>query len=91
VLGDCDSLEPTGGRGENLPVVRDRIRALLEYLGVEPVHELNAAHVAPISRPKTDVRVCVIRTDEGLMVTNPIIRILGIDLHGIHSTCIPTP
>jgi acetate kinase len=72
-----DTLVFAGGIGENAPVVRARICEQLNFLGVE-IHEArNAENAAVISADNARVTVCVIRTDEELMIARSVCRILG--------------
>ena len=68
VLGGVDTLVFSAGIGENSPVIRERICANLEFLGVRLEPAANAANAAVISAPDGRVRVRVIPTDEELMI-----------------------
>jgi acetate kinase len=72
-LGGVDTLVFAGGIGENSPVVRARICAGLEFLGIE-VGEAESAGV--ISTRSSKVTVRVIRTDEELMIARSVRRIV---------------
>jgi acetate kinase len=68
VLGGVDTLVFSAGIGENSPVIRERICANLEFLGVRLEPAANAANAAVISTPDGRVTVRVIPTDEELMI-----------------------
>jgi len=68
VLGGLDTLVFSAGIGENSPVIRERICANLEFLGVQLERATNEANAAVISAPGSRVTVRVIATDEELMI-----------------------
>jgi acetate kinase len=68
VLGGLDTLVFAGGIGENAAVIRERICANLEFLGVRLAPRLNRTHAAVISPSRNRVTVRVIRTDEEVMI-----------------------
>jgi acetate kinase len=68
VLGGLDTLVFSAGIGENSPVIRERICANLEFLGVHLERASNEANAAVISAPGSRVTVRVIATDEELMI-----------------------
>ena len=74
-LGGLDTLVFSGGIGENAPIVRARICAGLEFLGIEIEDKRNAANEAVISAAGR-VAVRVIRTDEELMIARSVYRVL---------------
>lgn len=78
-LGGLDTLVFSGGIGENAPIVRARICAGLEFLGIELEEKRNAANEAVISAAAGRVAVRVIRTDEELMIAGIVCRFLGLD------------
>jgi acetate kinase len=67
-LGGIDTLVFAGGIGENAPVIRARICAGLEFLGIRIQSAHNAASAAVISAPGGRTTVRVIRTNEELML-----------------------
>ncbi len=67
-LGGLDTLVFTAGIGERSAVVRARICAGLEYLGLEMDQARNAEHEATVSSPASRVVVRVIPTDEDLII-----------------------
>jgi acetate kinase len=78
-LGGLDALVFAGGIGENSAVVRQRICAGLEFLGIELNENRNARHEPLISTDAGRIRVRVIRTDEELMIARSAARLLAID------------
>ncbi|MFO1467799.1 MAG: acetate/propionate family kinase [Steroidobacteraceae bacterium] len=76
-LGGIDLLVFSGGIGENLAVIRERICNGLGFLGVGVDSALNAARAPIISPPEADVRVRVIAADEELMIANAVVRSLS--------------
>jgi acetate kinase len=76
-LGGLDTLVFTGGIGENAPLVRKRICAGLEFLGIEIDEPQNAAAAELISPPSGRVAVRVIKTDEDLVIARHTCRLLS--------------
>ncbi|HEX3719797.1 MAG TPA: acetate/propionate family kinase [Verrucomicrobiae bacterium] len=78
VLGGVETLVFAGGIGENVPVVRERICAGLEFLGITVDPRENAANAAVIS-PKADggATVRVIPTNEELVIAKAVWRLLS--------------
>ncbi len=74
-LGGLDTLVFAGGIGEHAPVVRARISAGLEFLGITIDASLNAASAAVISSGAAAVRV--IHTDEELMIARSVVRVVA--------------
>ncbi len=77
-LGGLDTLIFAGGIGENAPVVRARICAGLEFLGVDLCQKRNAATEPLISSDAGRVKVRVIRTDEQIVIARSVARVLGL-------------
>jgi acetate kinase len=75
VLGGVDTLVFSAGIGENSPVIRARICANLEFLGVQLEPAANDANDAVISAPGSRVRVRVIPTDEELMIAKLALKL----------------
>lgn len=75
-LGGVDTLVFAGGIGENAPLIRERICAGLEFLGIKLHRGRNARNAALISTDPARVPVRVIRTDEELMIARSIITSL---------------
>ncbi len=70
-MGGLDIIVFTGGVGENQTGVRENVCAPLKFMGVEIDKELNArirGEETLISTPQSRVKVCIIPTDEELMI-----------------------
>jgi acetate kinase len=63
-LGGLDMLVFTAGIGEHQPVIRERVCAGLDFLGVAIDADANAAHAAVISSAASRVKVVVEATNE---------------------------
>jgi acetate kinase len=76
-LGGLDTLVFSAGIGERSPVIRARICAGLEFLGItlDPTH--NERDAAVISKERSAVTVRVIRTDEEREIVESVVRLLG--------------
>ena len=61
-----------GGIGENAPVIRGRVCAGLDFLGLRLHWKRNAKNAAVISTDASRVTVRVLRTDEELMIARSI-------------------
>lgn len=68
VLGGVETLVFSAGIGENSPMVRERVCADLEFLGIRMERAANEANAAVISAPDSRVTVRVIATDEERMI-----------------------
>jgi len=79
VLGGLDALVFAGGIGENLPTIRTRICAGLEFLGIELEESLNKTNEGLISKAASRVSVRVIRTDEEYMIARYVCHILNFE------------
>jgi acetate kinase len=77
-LGGLDQLLFSGGIGEQAPVVRARMCAGLEFLGIRLDQAANEAGAAVISSPDSRVTVRVIRTDEELQIAQSVYRLLTV-------------
>ena len=77
-LGGLDTLVFAGGIGEKAPVVRARICARLEFLGIELDEKQNVANAGVISAEASRVVVRVIHTDEEWMIATMVCRVLGL-------------
>jgi acetate kinase len=77
-LGGLDTLVFAGGIGENAPLIRTRICAGLEFLGVELHERRNAENSARISSDAGSVAVRVVRTDEESVIAALTIGALGL-------------
>jgi acetate kinase len=76
-LGGLDTLVFAGGIGENAPVIRERICAGLDFLGLALHAPRNARSAPVISTAGGRVTVRVMRTDEELMIARSVGRLLG--------------
>ncbi len=72
VLGGLETLVFSGGIGESASVVRERICAGLEFLGIEIDAARNDANAAVISREGCRVDVRVIPTNEQRMIARSV-------------------
>ncbi len=79
-LGGLDTLVFAGGIGENAPLVRWRVCAGLEFLGIELEEEANATNAGVISAAASRVMVRVMHTDEERMIAEMVCHVL--DLNG---------
>lgn len=77
-LGGLDTLVFAGGIGENAPVIRARICAGLEFLGIEIDAKQNAANEGVVSAAAGRVTVRVIHTDEELTIARSVCRVIGL-------------
>jgi acetate kinase len=77
-LGGLDTLVFAGGIGENSAVIRERICAGLDHLGVQIDPHRNEKHDAVISAPRAAATVRVIRTDEESVIADATARVLGL-------------
>jgi acetate kinase len=78
-MNGIDILVFTGGIGENDPYIRQEILKHLTYLGVDINYELNAqvrGKEVELSTPQSKVRVCVIPTDEELMIASDTMELI---------------
>ena len=77
-MNGADAIVFTGGIGENSPDVRARICRDLEFLGIAPDAERNAALVGgkegEIGSPTSRVRLYVIPTNEELLIARDTLR-----------------
>jgi acetate kinase len=77
-LGGLDTLVFAGGIGEKAPLVRARICEGLGFFGIELNLPRNTENALLISTDGGRVLVCVIRTDEELMIARSVSRVLGL-------------
>lgn len=78
VMGGVDVLVFTGGIGENGAVIRERICAGQEFLGIDLDPAANAANAPVISSRGSAVTVRVIPTNEERMIARHTIALLGL-------------
>jgi acetate kinase len=79
VLGRIDALVFTGGIGENVPVVREKVCQGLEHLGLAVDQAKNRASSGGISEIHPEglpTKVLVIQTDEELEIARQTIRVI---------------
>lgn len=77
-LGGLDTLVFAAGIGENAPLIRKRICDGLGFLGVKLNQKRNARNAQLISPDAGRVKVCVIRTDEEIMIARSVTRVLDL-------------
>ena len=78
-MGGCDIIVFTAGVGENQSSMREQVCAGMEYMGVKLDVEKNKTvrgEEAVISAPDSKVTVCVIPTDEELMIAKDTMALL---------------
>ncbi|MBI3545672.1 MAG: acetate/propionate family kinase [Gammaproteobacteria bacterium] len=79
-LGGLDTLVFAGGIGENAAVIRARICAGLEFLGIEIEENRNATNAGVISTHGSSATVRVMRTDEEAMIAKSVYRVLHLSI-----------
>lgn len=78
-MGGADIIVFTAGVGENQAGMREEVCRDMEWMGVKIDNELNASvrgREAELSLPDSKVRVCVIPTDEELMIATDTMSLL---------------
>jgi len=80
-LGGLDTLVFAGGIGERAPIIRARICAGLEFLGIELEAASNERNADIISKATGPVVVRVMHTDEESMIATYVCRALGLPDH----------
>ena len=78
-LGGLDTLVFSGGIGENVPAIRQRICEGLDFFGIEIDENLNRTNEGLISKETSWVNVRVIHTDEEFMIAQQASQILKFD------------
>ena len=78
VLEGVDALVFTGGIGEHSPVVRSRVCAGMEWLGIVLDQRANERNELSISTADSPVRVYVIPTDEEKMIARQSLKLLNV-------------
>lgn len=76
-LDGLDAIVFTGGIGENSWHVRERVLQSMQWIGIELDEEANHRNARLISSPLSRVRVYIIRTNEGLMIAEHTMNLLG--------------
>ena len=79
-LGGLDTLVFSGGIGENVPAIRQRICEGLEFFGIEIDENLNRTNEGLISKDTSWVNVRVIHTDEEYMIAQQVSQIFKFDI-----------
>ena len=79
-LGGVDTLVFTGGIGEHAAVVRERICAGMDFMGILLDNTENASNAAVISAKHSRTTVRVIKTNEDLMIARHAWRLITNDL-----------
>ena len=77
VLGGVDMLVFTGGIGEHAAPVRWNVCQGLAYLGIHLNEERNTRHADQISTPDSSCQVCVIPTNEDLMIARHTYQVIA--------------
>ena len=75
-LGGLDAFVFTAGIGENSVTIRSRIAEKLAWLGAVFDNEANAAQKSVISRPESRVTLCIVPTDEELMIARHTLALI---------------
>jgi acetate kinase len=78
VLGGLDALVFTGGIGENSPVVRSRVCAGLEFLGIELDQRANENNAVSIFLRDRPVGVYAIPTNEERVIAQQTLKLLNV-------------
>lgn len=79
-MGGVDLIVFTGGVGENQPRTRDFVCSNMEFMGIHFDSEKNKnlrGKEALLSTPESKVKVCVIPTDEELMIARDTFEIVN--------------
>lgn len=77
-LGGLDALVFTAGIGEHAAPVRELICEEARWLGIMVDAEANARHESVISAPASRVTVCVVPTDEEIIIARHTRRLLAL-------------
>lgn len=75
-MGGLDMLVFTGGIGEHSAIIRERICADLEFMGIELSKTKNTMHHNFVSKKRSRVAVLVIPTNEELMIAILVARLM---------------
>ncbi|TCR62910.1 acetate/propionate family kinase [Bosea sp. BK604] len=76
-LGGLDGFVFTAGIGENAPELRERIIRRMAWLGAELDPEANRAGTFLISTPASRIDLCIVPTDEELMIADHTLRLIS--------------
>ena len=77
-MNGVDAIAFTAGIGENTELVREKVLAYLEYLGIGVDKEANKVRGEErvISTPDSKVKVCVIPTNEELAIARETVALV---------------
>ena len=78
-MGGVDIIVFTAGVGENQAGMREEVCRDMEWMGVRIDNELNASvrgKEVELSTPDSKVKVCIIPTDEELMIATDTMNLL---------------
>jgi acetate kinase len=84
VLGGTDAILFGGGIGENSALVRQKILAGMEWMGIKLDYERNTAMVGSggrISTAESPVEIRVVQVDEGALMAREAVRVVAQDIH----------
>jgi acetate kinase len=76
-LGGVDKLVFTGGIGEQSAIIRSRVCAGLEYLGIMIDEASNAKYLDVISTSASPVEIRIIATDENLTIAREVQQLIN--------------
>lgn len=81
VLGGAEAIVFGGGVGENLPAVREKILAGMEWCGIEIDPEKNrcANGMSRISNPESQVEVWVVPANEAVILAHEAASVMAVD------------
>ncbi|MBP3039143.1 acetate kinase [Bacillaceae bacterium Marseille-Q3522] len=74
-MGGADAITFTAGIGENSALVREQILNRLHFLGISFDREKNKNNDSLISGPQSAIPVCVIPTNEELMIARDVYKL----------------
>ncbi|MBB3809043.1 acetate/propionate family kinase [Pseudochelatococcus contaminans] len=77
-LDGLDAMVFCGGIGENSWRVRERVLQGMQWIGIDLDEEANHRNARLISSPLSRVRVYIVRTNEGLMIAEHTLDVLGL-------------
>ncbi len=80
-LGGIDTLVFSGGIGENVPEIRERICEGMKFMGIELDNTSNTKNESIISADSSNVTIRVIKTNEELMIGRMVCRVLNYSIN----------
>ena len=86
ILGSTDAIIFGGGVGENSALVRKKILASMEWMGIELDHERNTAIDADegrISTSESHTEIQVVQVDEGAQMARAAVRVVAQDINEV--------